>query len=96
MKVLLSTAYWPNLHYFFYLLNSDEAVIEQHDHYQKQSYRNRTRILSANGPLDLQIPVKKSAQKEEVTGIEISHTESWRQIHWVAICSAYGKSPFFE
>jgi hypothetical protein len=96
MKVLLNTAYWPNLHYFYYLVNSNEAVIEQHDHYQKQSFRNRTRILSANGPLDLQVPLRKRKHKELVKEIEISQTERWQQKHWGAISSAYGNSPYFD
>ncbi|PBQ30740.1 hypothetical protein CNR22_02775 [Sphingobacteriaceae bacterium] len=96
MKVLLSTAYWPNLHYFCYVLNSDSIYIEQFENYQKQSFRNRTQILTANGALDLSIPVKKNAPKEFTKDITISYQEKWQIKHWRAITSAYKNSPYFE
>lgn len=96
MNSLLSTAYWPNLHYFYYVFNSDLIHIEQFENYQKQSFRNRTRILSANGELDLSIPVKKKAPKELSKDIEISYKENWQMKHWRAITSAYKNSPYFE
>lgn len=96
MKVLLSTAYWPSLQYVFYVLNAGSVLIEQLENYQKQSYRNRTQILSANGVLDLSIPVQKSAPKELTKDIRISYTEHWQIRHWRAITSAYRNSPYFE
>ncbi|MEO6304205.1 MAG: WbqC family protein [Bacteroidia bacterium] len=96
MKSLLSSAYWPNLHYFYYLLNSDTVTIESQENYHKQSYRNRTQILAANGKLDLSIPVKKLNTKELIKDIEISYSENWQINHWRAITSAYKNSPYFE
>ncbi|MCC6369689.1 MAG: WbqC family protein [Bacteroidia bacterium] len=96
MTILLSSAYWPNLQYLFYLLNAEKVYIEQHEHYQKQSFRNRTQILSANGVLDLSIPVIKKAPKEFTRDIEISYAENWQTKHWRAITSAYKNSPYFE
>ncbi|HOZ87640.1 MAG TPA: WbqC family protein [Bacteroidia bacterium] len=96
MKALLSTAYWPNLHYFFYVLNAQTVTIEQFENYQKQSYRNRTRIFTANGPLDLSIPVTKRADKELTKDIKISYSENWQIRHWRAITSAYNNSPYFD
>ncbi len=96
MKVILSTAYWPNLQYFYYILNAEEVFIEHFEHYQKQSFRNRTQILTANGILDLSIPVIKNNDKELITGVEISYKENWQQNHWRAITTAYKNSPYFE
>jgi hypothetical protein len=96
MKTLLNTAYWPNLHYFYYLLNSDSTLIEQFDTYQKQSFRNRTQILSANGTLDLTIPIAKKGGKELTKEVRINYSENWQINHWRAITSAYKNSPYFE
>lgn len=96
MNVLLSTAYWPNLHYFYYVLNSEKLLIENYENYQKQSFRNRTQILAANGRLDLSIPVKKINAKELIKDVEIAYTENWQTNHWRAITSAYKNSPYFE
>lgn len=96
MNVLLVTSYWPNLHYFFYVLNASIINIEQFDNYSKQSYRNRTQILSANGILNLSIPIKKNKSKKVVKSIEISYKEDWQKNHWRAITSAYKNSPYFD
>ncbi len=96
MNVLLSTAYWPNLHYFYYVFNSDSVTIENLENYHKQSFRNRTQILTANGKLDLSIPVKKLNTKELIKDIEISYAENWQINHWRAITSAYKNSPYFD
>ncbi len=96
MDVLLSSAYWPNLHYFYHVLHAERLVIEQHEHYGKQSYRNRCVILSANGPLILSIPVKNLKPKQLISEVEIAYKENWRAKHWRAIQSAYNNSPYFE
>ena len=96
MNVLLVTSYWPNLHYFFYVLNASIINIEQFDNYSKQSYRNRTQILSANGVLNLSIPIKKNKSEKVLNSIEISYKEDWQKNHWRAITSAYKNSPYFD
>ena len=96
MNVVLSTAYWPNLHYMFYVLNAENVAIEQFENFQKQSFRNRTTLLSANGPLELSIPIKKRALKELSKDIKISYQENWQIKHWRAIESAYKNSPYFD
>lgn len=96
MTALLTTAYWPNLHYFYYVLNADTLLIEQHENYQRQSLRNRCAILSANGLLHLSIPMHKRAVKEGIADIAISYSENWQIRHWRAIVSAYKNSPYFD
>ena len=94
--VLLSTAYLPPLHYFYYLLNSQKIIIETQEHFVKQTYRNRCEILSANGKLSLSIPIVKNSDKEIISKKQISYAENWQHIHWRAITSAYKNSPYFE
>lgn len=94
--VILNTAYLPNLTYFYYLINSEQVTIEAKEYYQKQSYRNRCEILSANGILILSVPVKKNAVKELITEKQISYSENWQIKHWRAICSGYKNSAYFE
>jgi len=77
-------------------LKAQTVTIEQCENYQKQSYRNRTRIFTANGPLDLSIPVTKRADKELTKDIKISYSENWQIRHWRAITSAYNNSPYFD
>ncbi len=92
---VLSSVYWPNLHYFYYVANAEAIVIDVHEHYEKQSYRNRCRILSANGPLDLSIPVEHPGKACSLKDVKLSN-RSWKAQHFTALKSAYGKAPYFE
>ena len=94
--VLLSTAYLPNISYLSQVLNHDTVVLEKHEHFVKQTYRNRCEILTSNGKLSLSIPLVKQADKELISEKKISYAEDWQKQHWRAITSAYKNSPYFE
>ena len=94
--VLLSTAYLPNLQYLSQVINADTVVLEKHENFIKQSYRNRCEIMSSNGKLSLSIPLVKQADKELISEKKISYAENWQQQHWRTITSAYKNSPYFE
>ena len=71
--------------------------MERHEHFCKQSYRNRCTIQTANGLLDLVIPVVRTAQpKTLITEQPIAYDTPWQKLHFKAIESAYRKSPFYE
>lgn len=94
--VLLSSCYLAPVSYYALLMQSGTALIETGDHYQKQSYRNRCHIGGANGMHPLTIPVEKpSGEKCFVRDIRIADHGSWQHLHWQAIVSAYGSTPFF-
>lgn len=96
-KVILTTAYLGPIQYYTKFLASRNVQIEQYDSYQKQTYRNRCRILGANGPLDLTIPVIKiSGEKTLVKDVKIDYSTRWQSNHWRSIVAAYNSSPFFE
>lgn len=93
----LSTAYLAPVTYYTLLANADEVLLEQHDFFVKQTYRNRCTIATANGLMDLTIPIEKSTlQKIPIRDVRISNHGNWRVNHWRSIASAYQSSPFFE
>lgn len=94
--ILLSNLYLAPIDYYISLGQSENVLIEQHDHFEKQTYRNRCRILTSNGPMDLVVPIIRSKEKCPTKDILISYREKWQQTHWRAIESAYNSSPFFE
>ena len=95
--VYLSSAYLAPVEYYCKLLTYDRAVIEQHDHYQKQTYRNRCTIAAPDGPLALTVPIiKPDTPKCPMRDIRISDHGNWRHLHWNALQSAYNHTPFFE
>ena len=95
-SILIELQYLPSLEYFCALLLADDVVIESHEHYEKQSFRNRTNILTANGVSSLSIPIRGGNKKILSSKIEIDYNQKWKNNHWRAIQSAYGKAPYFE
>ncbi|MDR1761127.1 MAG: WbqC family protein [Bacteroidales bacterium] len=95
--MLVSTTYFPPLAYFAYIANAQTVCVEAHEHYIKQSYRNRCTIYSANGLLDLIVPVEKpQGSKTLIRDVQISYAEAWVKQHKHAFVSAYKSSPFFD
>lgn len=62
----------------------------------KQSYRNRCYINTEHGKDVLVVPLTNKHGKVAVKDIRIDYSQKWVNNHWRSICSAYGKSPFFE
>lgn len=93
--VLLDLHYLPSLEYFAALLKYDYVYIEAHEHFQKQSYRNRCYIRAANKVDMLSVPVLDGRRKVLMRDTRIDYQQGWLKDHWRAIMSAYGKSPFF-
>lgn len=93
--VLMSIAYMPSIAWVQQVCAAEKVILEKAENYQKQSYRTRCKILSANGVLDLSIPVAHANSKQLISEVITQETENWRKQHWQAICSAYGKSAFF-
>jgi hypothetical protein len=95
--ILLSTAFFGPTSYYTYLSAHDKCTMEQHEHFIKQTYRNRAVILGANGPVSLIVPVEKGReQKICIKDLRIAYDEAWQRNHWRTIFSAYNSSPFFE
>ena len=82
--------YFGPVQWYQKLYRNSPVLIEQHDSYQKQTYRNRCVIASPNGPQTLTVPV------ERAEGMRISDHGNWRHLHWHALMTAYSESPFFE
>ncbi len=103
MKVLLSSTYFGPIQWYQKLNRSEVTLIEQYDSYMKQTYRNRCIIATTNGIQALTIPTERSDSqsvladnKTLMKDIRISDHGNWRHLHWNALTSAYGESPFFE
>jgi hypothetical protein len=96
-KILLSTAYLPPVNYFMLIEGAREIFIEKEENYPRQTYRNRCKILSANGPLVLSVPVKKGGTpKARISEVEIDYTKRWQNIHLRALSASYNSAPWFQ
>ena len=93
IKVLPTTFFGPVSWYEQIARATEPVYIEAHENFQKQTLRTRCRIATANGVQTLTVPVSGSGS---IKDIKISDHNNWRHLHWQALASAYGSSPFFE
>ncbi len=93
---ILTTAYLPPIDFFASIYRYKKLLLEGCESYQKQSYRNRCNILTANGSLSLIIPIDHSCNRSSIKEVKIDNSSPWQIKHWRAILSAYKSSPFFD
>ena len=96
---ILSTAYFGPVQWYQKLNRYRTCYIERYDSFIKQTFRNRCIIATANGPQALTIPVERPEEKGGKLlerDVRISDHGNWRHLHWNALASAYGESPFYE
>ena len=94
-EALLSTTYFGPVQWYQKLYRAEHVQIEQWESFQKQTYRNRCLIATTNGIQALTFPVERGTSPL-IKDIRISDHGNWRHLHWNALQSAYGESPFFE
>jgi hypothetical protein len=90
--------YFPSVWFWALLIRpGDHLTLEDHDHHQKGSFRNRCIIDGSNGIQHLSIPLRQGKhQQMPARDVQIAHDVPWETRHWRTIVSAYGRAPFFE
>lgn len=96
MTALIEAHYLPSIAYFTAILSAQEILLERYEHYEKQTYRNRCRIKTADGVGQLTVPTTSKHGKVIITDVRLDYTQKWLNNHWRTVQSAYGKAPFFE
>jgi WbqC-like protein family len=96
-KLILATSYLPPIWYIEKLISAEDVIIESHEHFVKQSIRNRCHILSPNGVQSLIVPVMhQNRNHSAIKDIRIASDMPWQRQHWRSLCAAYQRSAFFE
>ena len=89
------------------MVNPSEVAIEVMESFPKQTYRNRCTITvphdsqsNCQSPianhLTLTVPVKRADSKQLIKDVEISYQQKWQHQHWIALVSAYKRTPYFD
>ncbi|MCF8218963.1 MAG: WbqC family protein [Bacteroidales bacterium] len=95
-SLILSTAVFPPVEYFVFMARFGRVFVENDEHFNKQTYRNRYIINAANGPLSQVIPVKRNHdRKTKITNVGIDYNYPWQRQYWRAIFAAYNSSAYF-
>ena len=97
MKSLVQPTYFAPIIQYVVIAQAEKAVFEIHDNFQKQTYRNRCNIATANGKQALTVPIQhQKGVKLKTSEIKIDYKDHWQIQHVRAIETAYSSSPFFE
>ena len=95
--IILPTTYLGSMDWYKqYLSNPSEVMIEVMESFPKQTYRNRCTITTPDGLLTLSVPVKRADSKQLTRDVEISYQQKWQHQHWIALMSAYKRTPYFD
>ncbi|MDE5623621.1 MAG: WbqC family protein [Alistipes sp.] len=93
---LLPLAYLPSVRYFACLLQGG-CVVDLGEHFIKRSERNRTRILTADGPMELTAHVAcANRPRQPMRDVRLDYSKRWQHQHWGALVASYKGSPFFD
>ena len=95
--MVLPTTYMGSAEWYRRFLANPSAVqIEVMESFPKQTYRNRCTITTPDGLLSLTVPVKRADSKQFTRDVEISYQQRWQHQHWIALVSAYKRTPYFD
>ena len=106
--MILPTTYMGSVEWYRLFLADPSAVqIEVMESFPKQTYRNRCTITvphdsqsncqsSIANRLTLTVPVKRADSKQLTRDVEISYQQRWQHQHWIALVSAYKRTPYFD
>lgn len=96
MKSIFCTSFAAPIGYYKAFLQSDINILEMHEHYIKQSIRNRCEIATSNGILILTVPLSERRNNMPVSEVRICYKSDWQRQHLKTLATAYKSSPFFE
>ena len=106
--MILPTTYMgPVEWYRQFFANPSDVQIEVMESFPKQTCRNRSTITvphdsqpNCQSPianrLTLTVPVKRADSKQLTRDVEISYQQRWQHQHWIALVSAYKRTPYFD
>lgn len=91
----LPIKYLPRVSWFANAIEKRELILCSSEIYRKENHPNRCSIVSANGLINLSVPLAGGRnQKVMMSELKIAGND-WKRNHLQAIKSAYGKAPYF-
>lgn len=93
--IVLELHYLPSLEYMTAVLAHEPVYLDAQEAFRKQTWRNRCRILTAQGVDTLIVPVVEGRSGVPIREARIDYRQPWLNRHRRAIQTAYGKAPYF-
>ena len=96
-NLLIELQHIGSIEYYAQLLHYPKIIIEQHEHFERSTLRNRTYIATSNNVFALAVPLEHGRQQRcSVKNVRISYSYAWQRQQWHSLEAAYRSSPFFE
>lgn len=90
--VILQPFYLPYAGVFELVRLADTFVVYDDVQFVKQNWQHRNRILTANGPQWLTVPVRRS-HGDPILDVKVANDQGWQPKHWRSLQMAYGSAP---
>ncbi|WP_419786691.1 WbqC family protein [Pseudodesulfovibrio sp.] len=86
----------PWLGFFDKMRRCDLYVLLDNVQFKKRYFENRNKILTANGPQWVTVPViSKGRYTQPINQVMIDNTVNWRRKYLGSVQAAYGRTPYF-
>lgn len=98
MKIIVSPIVpFPNIYWWSLAINADTILLDQTEHFEKMSLRNRYLVSGSGGLNTLSIPIAEGRQQRKpMNEVMIDYKNDWQKQHWRTLQSVYNRSPYFE
>lgn len=88
--------YFANVDWYKKAYNYKNVYFSLYEFHSKMSFRNRTMIAGATGPLRLSVPIVDGRNERQLYKEVKMVNGRWQLEHFRAIVSCYNRSPWFE
>ncbi|MBA2407668.1 MAG: WbqC family protein [Chitinophagales bacterium] len=94
--IIIEMQYLPPVQIVALLHSHTNIIIDTNESFEKSTWRNRCKIVGANGPILLTVPVEGGRSVKKLSrDVRITYAEPWQRNHWRSIYSAYRRSSYF-
>ncbi len=94
LLVAMQPTYLPWMGYFDLIDQCELFVFLDSLQFEKQSWQQRNRIKTHQGPLWLTLPVHQ-ALGQSVLDVRLTGNSGWRRKHWTSLEMSYRQAPFW-
>ncbi len=93
--VIMQPTYLPWLGYFDLMDQADCFVVLDNVQFEQQSWQQRNRIKTSQGPMWLTVPIIRQFP-QTIERVRINNQTDWTSKHWRTIEQNYRRAPFWE
>lgn len=95
-EIITEVPFLPSLYVISILAKSSSIILEQHENYNKGSYRNKCLVRSNQNNQYLIVPLKKGKHRSQPIGeVEIAYDENWPRVMEHRLQTEYGNYPYY-